>query len=61
MKLKGYKNKDRKEQRDDASHSESVRAKWFCCVFKLGFLQLICKTSSVYKSNLESTLPIILK
>ena len=23
------------------SYSESVRAKWFCCAFKLGFLQLI--------------------
>ena len=23
------------------SYSERVRAKWFCCAFKLGFLQLI--------------------
>ena len=22
---------------------ESVRAKWFCCAFKLGFAQLICE------------------
>ena len=39
------KNKDRKEQRGDASFRESVRAKWFCCAFKLSFLQLIGKAS----------------
>ena len=37
------KNKDRKKLRSGASYSESVRAKWFCCAFKLGFDQLICK------------------
>ena len=33
MKEKGNKNKDRKQQRGDASFSESVRAKWVktCC------------------------------
>ena len=58
------KNKDRKEQRDDASFNKRVRAKWFCCTFKVGFLQLICKDSLVFKSNLEvalSTLSITLK
>ena len=35
------------------SYSKRVRAKWFCCAFKSGFLQLICKTSLIYKSNLE--------
>ena len=39
------KNKDRKEQRGDANFRESVRAKWFCCAFKLSFLQLIGKAS----------------
>ena len=29
----------------DRSYSKRVTAKWFCCAFKLGFLQLICKTS----------------
>ena len=29
------KNKDRKKQKTDTNYSESVRAKWFCCVFKL--------------------------
>ena len=28
------KNKDRREQRCDVSYRESVRVKWFCCVFK---------------------------
>ena len=61
---KEKKNKDRKEQRDDASFNKRVRAKWFCCTFKVGFLQLICKDSLVFKSNLEvalSTLSITLK
>ena len=42
MKEKGEKNKDRKTQRSGASYSESVRAKWFCYTFKLGFAELIC-------------------
>ena len=37
------------EQMDDASYSENVRAKWFCCAFKLGFLQLLCKASLMFK------------
>ena len=45
----------------DRSYSERVRVKWFCCVFKLGFLQLICKASLIFKSNLELALSIILK
>ena len=55
------KNKDRKKQKSGPSYSESVRAKWFCCAFKLGFVQLICKTSLIFKSNLELALSIILK
>ena len=46
------KNKDRKKQTSDANYSESVRGKWFCCTFKLGFVQLICKVSLIFKSNL---------
>ena len=45
----------------DRSYSERVRAKLFCCAFKLGFLQLICKASLIFKSNLELALSIILK
>ena len=40
--------KDRKEQRSDASYSERIRVKWFCCAFKSGFVQLICKASSIF-------------
>ena len=50
---KKEKNKDKNEQRVYASFSESVRAKWFCCAFKLGFLQLICQAFLIFKSNLE--------
>ena len=32
------KNKNRSEKECDVKYSESVRNKWFCCVFKLGFL-----------------------
>ena len=42
-------------------YSERVGAKWFCFAFKLGFLQLICKASLIFKSNLELALSIILK
>ena len=45
---KKAKNKDTKEQQCDASYNESVRAKWFCCAFKLGFFQLTCKASSFF-------------
>ena len=45
-----------KKQRGDGYVSESVRTKLFCCAFKLGFLQLICQASSLFKSNLELTL-----
>ena len=43
----------------DKSYSESVRAKLFCCAFKLGLLQLIRKVFLIFKSNLD--LSIILK
>ena len=46
------KSKDRKKQRGNASYSESVSVKWFLSAFKLGFLQLICKASLIFKSNL---------
>ena len=36
-------NKDRKKQRCDTTFRERVRANRFCCAFKLGFLQLICR------------------
>ena len=36
-------------------------AKWFFCTFKLGFIQLICKASLIFKSNLELALSTTLK
>ena len=59
--MKKGEKKTKTKQRVDVSHSESVRAKWFCCAFKLGFVQLMCKASLIFKSNLELALPIILK
>ena len=61
MQEKGGKNKDKKKQRVGTNYSESVRAKLFCCVFKLGFLQLMCRTFLIFKSNLELALSIILR
>ena len=37
----------------DRRFDKKVGDKWLRCAFKLGFLQLICKTSSIYKSDLE--------
>ena len=64
MKEKRKKNKKQtktEKNKGDRSCSERVRAKWFCCTFNLGFLQLICKASLIFKSNLELALFIILK
>ena len=56
--------KEKKEQREaggGGSYNESVRDQWYCWAFKLGFFQLICKASLIFKSNLELALSIILK
>ena len=56
MKEKRKENKDRKEQGRGGgykSYSESVSA--------LGFLQIICKASLIFSSNLELALSITLK
>ena len=60
---KTTKEKQTKTERSkgNRSYSERVRAKWFCCAFKLSFLQLICQASLIFKSNLELALSIILK
>ena len=51
----------KKKNHKDGSYNKKVRHKWFCWAFKLGFLQLICKASLIFKSNLELALSIILK
>ena len=38
-----------------------VIAKWSCPVFKVGFLQSVCKGFLIFESNLELGLSIILK
>ena len=45
--------KQTKTERSKGSRSyiERVRAKWFCCAFKLGLLQLTCKASLIFKSS----------
>ena len=60
---KTTKEKQKKAERSkgNRSYSDRVRAKWFCCAFMLGFPQLICKASLIFKSNLESAVSIILK
>ena len=51
--------KDRKGQ-GETEAIVRVRAKWFCCGFKLGFFQLTCK-ASIFKLNLGLALSTILK
>ena len=58
---KQNKTKQNYRTRGEGNYSEKVRDKWFCLAFKLGFLQVICKASSIFKSNLELVLSIILK
>ena len=64
-KTKQIQNKIKKQRQKRArghkSYSESVRAKLFCCPLKLGFLQLMCKSSLIFKLILELPLSIILK
>ena len=43
MKEKFKKQPKTKMNKGDGNYSERVKAKWFFCAFKLGFLQLICK------------------
>ena len=67
MKEKRKKQKQQQQQqktrtersKGNRSYIERVRAKWFCCAFKLDFLELICKASLIFKSNLELALSVI--
>ena len=59
-KIKNEKKK-KKKTGGDGSYSKTMRDKWFCWAFKLGFVQLICKASLILRSNLELALSIILK
>ena len=61
MKEKCKKKQRQERTSGDRSYSEKVKAKWLCFAFKLGFLQLICKVSLIFKLDLELVLSIILK
>ena len=52
---KQTKEKQTKTERSkgNKSYSKRMRAKWFCCAFKLSFLQLIYQASLTFKSNLQ--------
>ena len=55
-------NKQRqKTTRGDRSYSENVIARSFCCAFKVGFLQLICKISNLEKSKVKVSFIIYFK
>ena len=58
---KKEKKKKKEKNKGDKSYRERLRAKWFCFPFKLGFLQLVCKASLIFKLSLELALSIILK
>ena len=49
------------QKKKKGKRTNEVEAKWFCFAFKLGFSQLICKASLIFKSNLELALSISLK
>ena len=55
----------KKKERKRTTGTEAIAKGWeindFCWAFKLGFLQLICKASLIFKSNLELPLLITLK
>ena len=55
------KNNSKKKTRGTKAIVDRVRAKWFCCAFKLSFPKLICKASLIFKSNLELALSTTLK
>ena len=50
------KKKQTEKNKGDKSYNGRVRAKIIWCVFKLGFLQLICKASLIFMLNLELAL-----
>ena len=55
------KQKTKKRTKGDRYYSKRVTDEWFYRALKLDSLQLICKVSLIFKSNLELALSIILK
>ena len=58
---KNAKKQRQKITRGNRSYSERARAEWFCCAVRLGFLQIICHASLLFKTSLELALSVILK
>ena len=56
------KKKERKKKRLKGTEAieKGKEMKWFCWVFKPGFIKLIHKASLIFKSNFELALSIIL-
>ena len=61
QKAKEEKQMKTEKSKENRRYSERQRAKWFFCGFNLGFLQLICRASLIFRSTLELALSIILK
>ena len=61
MKKKRKKRTKTEKKKGGGGYTEKVRAKWYSCEFKLGFPQLICKVSLIFRANLKLALSIILK
>ena len=58
------KQKKQQQQQKQSKGAEAIAKVWetnnFFLALKLGFLELICKASLIFKSNLELALSIIL-
>ena len=61
MKKKCKKKTKTEKKKEGGDYTERVRAEWHSCVFKLGFPELICKASLIFRANLDLALSIILK
>ena len=61
QKREAAKTKTERNKRGNTNYSERVRPTWFCYAFKLGFFQVICQASLIFKSNLGLALSITFK
>ena len=65
MKEKRKNKKKQQQQQKQSKGAEAIAKVWetnnFFLALKLGFLELICKASLIFKSNLELALSTILK
>ena len=59
-KSKKQRQKWKKEVTQAIGKGEGYMA-WICCAFKVGFLEIICKASLIFKLDLQLVLSIVLK